>query len=71
MELTQEGHELRKAYYREYSRKKRRNMTDEQREKRREYKRKWDAEHRENNREAQIRFWNRKAEEMKAANSEA
>ena len=67
MELTQEARELRRAYYREYARNKRRKMTDEQRERRREYKRKWDAEHRENNREAQARFWNRKAEELKAA----
>ena len=63
--ISNEARAIRNAYYREYMREYRQNMTEEQKARRREYKRKWDAAHRENNRAAQARFWTRKAEEMK------
>ena len=44
-------------------------MTEEQRQARREYKRRWRQAHPEKCREYQVKFWTKKAEEYKAADS--
>lgn len=60
--LTAKARALKNKQQREYMREYRKNMTEEQKARRREYKRQWDATHRENNRAAQARYWNRQAE---------
>lgn len=67
MELTEDAKKAKRKYYREYRRNWKRNLTPEQREKQREYKRAWDRANPDKVKAAQIRFWNKKAEEMKAS----
>lgn len=53
----------------EYMRKYRQRETDEQKEKRREYARKWRQDNPDKIKAARVRYWNKKAEAVRAAAS--
>ena len=60
--LTEQARQLRNKYMRDY----RNNRTEEVKEKHREYMRKWQRDNADKVRAARVRYWNKKAEQLKA-----
>ena len=66
MELSEDAKVARKIYHRKYQQTRRKTLTPEQREAQREYKRAWDKANPEKVQAAQVRFFEKMAEKMKA-----
>ena len=66
MELSEDARLARNLYHRKYQQARRKTLTPAQREAQREYKRAWDKANPEKVQAAQVRFFERMAEKMKA-----